>query len=277
MAHRTWFITGCSQGIGRELALELIRRGENVVATARRPETISDLQTMAPDRVWTAQLDVTKSDEVKAAVGGAIARFSKVDVVVNNAGYGLRGAAEEVSDDEFRAILETNLVAPMAICREFMPHLRANGGGHIFQVSTQGAQVAFAGLGAYHASKWGLEGFSEAMAQEVAPFGIGVTIIEPGGVRTEWGGASMQFTKMLSEYDETPFGQRRKQGRAGQPVGDAAKMAVAIADAMDLEKLPLRLPLGSDTIRNVSAAIEARLAEIKSQTEAAATTDACDA
>jgi NAD(P)-dependent dehydrogenase (short-subunit alcohol dehydrogenase family) len=276
MAHRTWFITGCSQGIGRELALELIRRGENVAATARRPETIADLQAMAPDRVWTAALDVTKSDQVKTAVAGAIERFGRVDVVVNNAGYGLRGAAEEVEDDELRAILETNLVAPMAICREFIPHLRANGGGRIFQVSTQGAQVAFAGLGAYHASKWGLEGFSEAMAQEVAPFGIGVTIIEPGGVRTEWGGASMQFTKMLPEYDDTPFGQRRKNGRTGQPTGDAAKMAVAIADAMEMDKLPLRLPLGSDTVRNVSAALESRLAEIQGQAEAAAKTDASD-
>lgn len=274
MANRTWFITGTSQGIGRSLAEALIERGDRVAATARKPETIADLKALAPDRVWTGQLDVNDPVQRERAALDAIAYFGKIDVLVNNAGYGLRGAAEEVTDDELRAILETNLVAPMALCRVFLPHFRQNGGGHIFQISTQGAQVAFAGLGAYHASKWGLEGFSEALAQEVAPFNVGVTLVEPGGVRTEWGGASMQHATPLDAYDETPFGQRRKAGTRGQPIGDSDKMGVAIAEAMDQPKLPLRLPLGSDTVKNVSGAIEARLAEIKSQTERAGKTDA---
>lgn len=276
MPDRTWFITGCSQGLGRELAIELIGRGERVAATARRPETLDELKAMAPDRVWTARLDVTRSDEVKAAVAGAIARFGRIDVLVNNAGYGLRGAAEEVTDDELRAILETNLVAPMAIARELIPHMREQGGGRILQISTQGGQVSFAGLGAYHASKWGLEGFSESLAQEVAPFNIGVTIVEPGGFRTEWGGASMQHTSWNPVYDDTAFGQRRRNGRQGLPAGDPVLMAKAIADAVERGNLPLRLPLGSDTIKNVTSAIESRLAEIRSHAELAATTDASE-
>lgn len=274
MTQRTWFITGTSQGIGRALAEELISRGDRIAATARRPESIEDLKRLAPDQVWTARLDVTDAGQIKDAVAGAMAHFGNVDVLVNNAGYGLRGAAEEVRDAEFRAILETNLVAPMALVREFLPHFRSQGGGHILQISTQGGQTVFAGLGAYHASKWGLEGFSETLAQEVAPFNVGVTIVEPGGVRTEWSGASMQHAKALAAYDDTPFGQRRKSGARGVPVGDANKMAKAIADAMELPSLPLRLPLGSDTIRNVTTAIEARLAEIRSQAEKAALTDA---
>jgi NAD(P)-dependent dehydrogenase (short-subunit alcohol dehydrogenase family) len=276
MPDRAWFITGCSQGLGRELAIELIQRRERVAATARRPETLDELKAMAPDRVWTARLDVTKADEVKAAVAGAIAHFGRIDVLVNNAGYGLRGAAEEVTDDELRAILETNLVAPMAITREFLPHMRAKGGGRILQISTQGGQVSFAGLGAYHASKWGLEGFTEALAQEVAPFNIDVTIVEPGGFRTEWGGASMQHTAWNPVYEDTAFGQRRRNGRSGLPTGDPVLMAKAIANAMERETLPLRLPLGSDTVRNVGGAIESRLNEIRSQAEFAATTDARD-
>jgi NAD(P)-dependent dehydrogenase (short-subunit alcohol dehydrogenase family) len=276
MPDRTWFITGCSQGLGRELAVELINRGQRVAATARRLETLDDLKALAPDRVWTGRLDVTKPDEVKAAISGAIGHFGRIDVLVNNAGYGLRGAAEEVTDDELRAILETNLVAPMAIAREVIPHMRENGGGQILQISTQGGQVSFAGLGAYHASKWGLEGFTESLAQEVAPFNIGVTIVEPGGIRTEWGGASMQHVTPLPYYDETPFGQRRKSGAKGLPAGDAVLMAKAIANAVEQGKLPLRLPLGSDTVRNVGAAIESRLAEIRSQADFAAQTDAVD-
>jgi NAD(P)-dependent dehydrogenase (short-subunit alcohol dehydrogenase family) len=276
MPNRTWFITGCSQGLGRDLAIELINRGERVAATARRPETLDELKALAPDRVWTGRLDVTKADEVKAAVADSIAHFDRIDVLVNNAGYGLRGAAEEVTDDELRAILETNLVAPMAIAREFIPHMRENGGGHILQISTQGGQVSFAGLGAYHASKWGLEGFTEALAQEVAPFKIGVTIVEPGGFRTEWGGASMQHTAWNPVYEETQFGQRRRNGRGGLPIGDPVLMAKAIANAMEQDSLPLRLPLGSDTVRYVSAALESRLNEIRSQAEVAAETDAKD-
>jgi NAD(P)-dependent dehydrogenase (short-subunit alcohol dehydrogenase family) len=274
MPDRTWFITGCSQGIGRSLVLELIRRGDNVAATARNPQSLKDLVEQAPDRVWAARLDVTNSEQRDAAVRGAIERFGRIDVLVNNAGYGLRGAAEEVTDHEFRAILETNLVAPMALVRAFLPHFREKGGGHILQVSTQGAQTAFGGLGAYHASKWGLEGYTEALAQEVGGFNVTVTMVEPGGVRTEWGGASMQHAKPMEVYDDTPFGQRRKSGVRGQPTGDPDKMAKAMADAVERGFFPMRLLLGSDTIRNVRANLDKRMAELDDQEQLAAETDA---
>ena len=279
MTSGAWFITGASQGLGRSLVEALLKRGERVAATARRPDSLRELAAAHPDTLWLAPLDVTSPDQISAAVAGAIDRFGRVAVLVNNAGYGLRGAAEEVSDDELWRILETNLVGPMALVRAFLPHFREQGGGQIFQVSTQGGQVAFAALGAYHASKWGLEGYTEALAQEVAAFKVGVTIVEPGGIRTAWGGASMQHATPLAAYDETIVGERRRAttgpGRR-LPTGDPDKMAEAIIEAMDHPPLPLRLFLGSDTIRNVRAGLESRLAELTAQADRAGQTDAAE-
>jgi NAD(P)-dependent dehydrogenase (short-subunit alcohol dehydrogenase family) len=177
---KTWFITGTSSGIGRLLTEQLLARGDRVAATLRRPEALDALKASAGDRLWLGRLDVTDLDQVRTTVDAAFAELGEIDVVVNNAGYGVFAAVEEASDEQVRRVIDTNLIGSIDVIRATLPHLRAQGHGRIVQVSTAGGQTTYPNFSYYHASKWGIEGFCETIAPEIAPFGIGMTIVEPG-------------------------------------------------------------------------------------------------
>ena len=204
MASRTWLITGVSSGFGRQLTEQLLHRGDQVVGTVRRPDTVADLAERYPVRFNAELLDVTDTDAVRKLVDRKFEQLRRIDVVISNAGYGLFGAAEELTDEQVEHIIATNLAGPIQLIRASLPHLRTQGGGRIIQISTYGGQVAFPGNSLYHATKWGIEGFVESVAQEVAPFGIGMTIVEPGGARTEFRYGSAHVATPLSAYEGNP-------------------------------------------------------------------------
>lgn len=275
MTTRTWFITGISSGFGRHMTCQLLERGDRVAGTVRRDGTVNDLKGKYGERLWTAHLDVTDVREIRTAVGRAFAELGRVDVIVNNAGYGLFGAAEEVTDDQIDHVIATNLTGSIQVIRAALPHLRAQGGGRIIQISTYGGQAALPGGSMYHATKWGIEGFTEAVGQEVAPFGIGVTIVEPGGARTEFRYGSSVLGPRLGAYDATPAAAIRAviEGRAAVPPGDPAKMAAAIIDSVNREPAPSRIVLGSDSYDIIRKSLAARLAVIEEQQDTAGLTD----
>jgi NAD(P)-dependent dehydrogenase (short-subunit alcohol dehydrogenase family) len=271
---KTWFITGTSTGLGRILTQQLLDRGDRVAATLRRTDALDDLRAEHGDRLWVAQLDVTDTDAVRAVVDRAFADLGRIDVVVSNAGYGLFAAVEEPTDEQIRRQLETNVLGSMAVFRAALPHLRAQGGGRILQVSSAGGQTTYPNFGFYHASKWGIEGFAETVAQEVAPFGIGVTIVEPGATGTNFG-TGLQTAPPLDAYDATPAGDVRRalaSGAFGIP-GDAQKVVRAMIASADGPEAPLRLALGPDTYRDVRASLVSRLAELDGQEELARSTE----
>jgi len=254
---KTWFITGTSRGFGREWTLAALKRGDQVAATARHIESLDDVVAEFGDRILSLTLDVNDRAADFAAVKAAHDRFGRLDVIVNNAGYGLFGAIEEVNEAEARAQIETNLFGALWVTQAALPYLRAQGSGHILQVSSVGGIGAFSGLGLYHASKWGLEGFSEALSQEVAKFGIHVTIIEPGGFTTDWGGSSSKHAAVLPAYADIP--QVRESWTATIKYGDPAATSQAILKVVDSEHPPLRLLLGAFGIQLVSQIYEQRL------------------
>ena len=275
MTQRTWLITGVSSGFGRHLTEQLLARGDRVVGTVRNTDTVADLVTSYPDLFRAEVLDVTDTAAIRDVVDRTFADLGRVDVVVSNAGYGLFGAGEEYTDDQIRHIIDTNLVGSIQLIRAALPHLRAQGGGRIIQLSSYGGQVAFPGSSMYHATKWGIEGFTEAVAAEVAPFNIGVTIVEPGGARTEFRYGSAQIAPPMAAYDNTPAHAFRSMldPTQAQAPGDPAKMAAAIIDSVDSEHAPLRLLLGSDAYQRTHQVIAGRLAALEAQKALAATTD----
>jgi NAD(P)-dependent dehydrogenase (short-subunit alcohol dehydrogenase family) len=200
---KTWFITGTSSGFGRLLTEQLLERGDRVAATLRRPEALDDLRQRFGEQLWTAQLDVTDTPAVYDVVGRAFDELGRIDVVVNNAGYGLFCAVEEAGDDQIRDIINTNVIGSMQVIRAALPNLRAQGGGRILQVSSAGGQTTYPNFSYYHASKWAIEGFAETIAREIAPFGIGLTIIEPGATGTSFA-SSLVTAPLIPEYDSTP-------------------------------------------------------------------------
>src|SRR5271170_5441222 len=200
MATKIWFITGSSRGFGREWAEVALARGDKVAATARHPGTLEQLVETYGDDVLPLPLDVTDRAAAFDAVAQAHEHFGRLDVIVNNAGYGLFGAIEEVTEEQAWAQIETNLFGALWVTQAALPYLREQRSGHFIQVSSIGGVVAFAGIGMYHASKWGLEGFSEALALEVAEFGINVTLVEPGGFDTDWGGSSAVRADPMEPY-----------------------------------------------------------------------------
>jgi NAD(P)-dependent dehydrogenase (short-subunit alcohol dehydrogenase family) len=220
---KTWFITGTSRGFGREWAIAALDRGDQVAATARNPGTLADLVTKYGDAIVPVKLDVTDRQAAFAAVRQAHERFGRLDVVVNNAGYGQFGMVEEISEAEIRAQLETNVLGALWVTQAALPFLREQGGGHIIQVSSIGGVSAFMNTGAYHASKWALEGFSQSLSQEVAGFGIKVTLIEPTGYSTDWSGSSARHATPLPAYDHIRDAAATARGpavhRARQPGG----------------------------------------------------------
>lgn len=242
---RTWFITGASRGFGRVWTEAALGRGDTVAATVRDRSTLTDLADKFPDTLLVLDLDVTDRPAVFAAVAQAHQRFGRLDVIVNNAGYGLFGAIEEVSEQQARAQIETNLFGALWVTQATLPILRAQRGGHVLQVSSIGGVAAFPLLGLYHASKWGLEGFSESLAAEVAPLGIRVTIIEPGPYGTDWSGSSAVHGDPIDAYDGVRAARRAQAASAARAPGDPNATAEAVLAVVEADDPPLRLFLGS--------------------------------
>ena len=259
----TWFITGTSSGFGRAFAEHAIARGHNVVATARRLDALADLVAQAPDRVLALELDVVAEGAAERAVAAAIGRFGRLDVVINNAGYGVVGALEETPDAELRAIMDTNFFGAMAVMRAALPVLREQRGGAIVNISSLGGQLSFAGFSAYSASKFALEGASEALAQEVAPFGVKVLVVEPGQFRTQLAGAGMRHMPVMEAYAPVvgPMREFAHTMHATQ-AGDPRKAAAAIEHALAASNTPLRLQLGGDSVDAVRGHAQALLADM---------------
>jgi len=254
---KTWFITGASRGFGRIWAEAALARGDRVAATARRPESLQPLLDTYGDSVLALRLDVTDRVAVTAAVRKAVDAFGHLDVVVNNAGYGLFGMIEESTEEQARAQLDTNLLGPLWVVQAALPFLRASGSGHILQVSSIGGLAAFPTLGLYNASKWALEGMSEALAQEVGPLGIHVTIVEPGPYGTDWSGTSAVHTDPIAAYE--PIRAARRAGAAARAPHDPQATADVILELADTDEPPLRLFLGDYPYPVVEAAYRQRL------------------
>ena len=275
MVHRTWFITGVSSGFGRELTRQLLERGDRVVGTVRDTGKVADLREQYPETFRAEELDVTDTAAIRTVIKRAFAQLGRIDVIISNAGYGLFGAAEELSDAQVEHIVATNLLGPIQLIRAVLPHLRAQGGGRVIQISSYGGQVAFPGISMYHATKWGIEGFVESVAQEVASFGIGMTLVEPGGARTEFRYGSAQVAALMPIYDETPAHSfvRMLDPKNGLAPGDPARMAARIIESVDVEPAPLRMVLGSQALESTLTTLRKRLVTIEAQTALAASTD----
>jgi NAD(P)-dependent dehydrogenase (short-subunit alcohol dehydrogenase family) len=257
MANKTWFITGTSRGFGREWATAALERGDRVTGTARDPGTLDDLKEKYGEALLPMALDVTDRPAVFDAVRQAHQHFGRLDVVVNNAGYGQFGMVEELSEEEARAQIETNLFGALWVTQAALPFLREQGSGHFLQVSSIGGISAFPGIGMYHASKWGLEGISQALAAEVKDFGIKVTLIEPGGFSTDWGGSSARHADALDVY--APMHAASRERRAGNTPGDPESSAEAVLRIVDADEPPLRAFLGSAPLGIAERDYESRL------------------
>ena len=255
---RTWFITGSSTGFGRLLAEEVLKAGDNVVATARKVEQVSDLEQKYPNNALALLLDVTKQEQVDAAVAKTLERFGRVDVLVNNAGYGVAGAIEEVSEAELEPMYATNVFGLLRVTRAFLPQLRKQKRGHILNLSSIGGLTAGPGWGTYQSTKFAVEGLSEALAQEIGPLGIKLTIVEPGPFRTDFLGRSgVAAAKKIDEYDTTAGNARRYQSEQdGKQPGDPLKAVHAMMQVVDSPNPPLRLLLGAGALRRVRAKLD---------------------
>jgi NAD(P)-dependent dehydrogenase (short-subunit alcohol dehydrogenase family) len=262
-ALKTWFITGASSGFGMEFARFALERGDNVVATARGIAKLQTLARWAPERLLVQKMDVTMNTEIRAAVDAAVGRFGRIDYLFNNAGYGVIGTFEETSEAELRAQMETNFFGAMAVTRAVLPTLRSQHSGAIVNISSMGGQMSFGGVGAYSASKFALEGMSEALAQEVAPFGIKVLVVEPGAFRTEFGGSALRYMPVMDAYREYLNGTREfMKGIHGMQAGDPAKAARAVVLALEADRTPLRLQLGADSVNAVRTHAEQLLEDL---------------
>jgi NAD(P)-dependent dehydrogenase (short-subunit alcohol dehydrogenase family) len=259
MTEKVWFITGASRGFGREWAIAALERGDKVAATARDTATLDDLADTYGDAFLALRLDVNDREADFAAVKQAHDRFGRLDVVVNNAGYGQFGFIEELSEAEARGQIETNVFGALWVTQAALPFLRAQRSGHIIQVSSIGGITAFPLVGIYHASKWALEGFSQSLAQEVAPWGIHVTLIEPGGFSTDWAGSSAKHTTPLPDYDEAREAAQRARAARTSKSGDPKASAAAVLKIVDAEKPPLRVFFGELPLTLAKADYESRL------------------
>jgi NAD(P)-dependent dehydrogenase (short-subunit alcohol dehydrogenase family) len=275
MPPRTWFITGVSSGFGRHLTDQLLKRGDRVIGTVRDVSKVADLLERHPQTFHAEVLEMTDREAIRDVIDRSFARHGRIDVIISNADYGLFGAAEELTDAEVQAIVATNLVGPIQLIRTALPHLRAQGGGRVIQISSFGGQVAYPGNSMYHATKWGIEGFVESVAQEVISFGIGMTIVEPGGARTEFRYGGARVAQLLPVYDQTPAHAflRMLDPKNGLAPGDPARMAAGLIESVDTEPAPLRMVLGSQALEGTLATLRKRVADFEQQTELAASTD----
>jgi NAD(P)-dependent dehydrogenase (short-subunit alcohol dehydrogenase family) len=274
---RVWLVTGTSTGFGRAIAEAVVDKGDRLVAAVRRPETMEDLRSRDPDRVRVAQCDVTDSDSVRAAVETAVSEFGRLDFVVNNAGYGLLAGIEDASDEEIRKQIEVNLFGVFAVTRAALPVFRRQKSGHFFVMSSVAGQLGAPALAYYDASKFGVEGFAEALAAEASPINVKVTIIQPGNFRTNWAGASMVRSQPLPEYKPAidPIVQQFADLDGKQP-GDPAKAAQVILRMADEPEPPLRLVLGGDALELIDMKLDTYAAERKAWEHVTNETDFTD-
>jgi NAD(P)-dependent dehydrogenase (short-subunit alcohol dehydrogenase family) len=257
---KTWFITGASKGFGREWTEAALKRGDNVAGTARNLGDLDDLVDNYGDAFLPIQLDVTDHDADFAAVREAAEHFGQLDVVINNAGYGHFGMIEELSEDDIRSQMETNFFGALWVTQAALPIMREQGSGHIIQVSSIGGISAFPTVGAYHASKWALEGFSQSLSQEVAGFGINVTLIEPGGYSTDWSGPSAKHSEQNPDYSGVREAAQNRRSAAASP-GDPTATRQAILKVVDADEPPLRIFFGEVPLGIATDDYESRLAE----------------
>ncbi|WKZ94843.1 SDR family oxidoreductase (plasmid) [Chimaeribacter arupi] len=257
---KTWLITGASSGLGRLMCENLLARGDRVVASVRREAALEDMRVQYGDNLQVVVLDISKTATIRPLVEAAFAQAGRIDVVVSNAAYGLFGAAEELDDRQIERQIATNLTGSIQLIRAVIPFMRQQGGGRIVQVSSEGGQIAYPGFSVYHATKWGIEGFVEAVRQEVAAFGIDFLLVEPGPTATQFG-AGLDIADALPVYRETAAGKLRAALMSGEFAikGDAQKCVTAIITAADAAGPLLRLPLGSTAYDNIDAALQMRL------------------
>ena len=253
---KIWFITGSSRGLGRAITEAVLRAGDRVVATARNPRQLDDLVAEYGAAVYPVKLDVTDNQQVEHAVTAAVAHFGRLDVVVNNAGYGDLASVEDVTLDDFKAQIDTNFYGVVHVSKAVVPVLRAQGSGHIFQVSSLGGRIGMAGLAAYQSAKWAVGGFSTVLAQEVNPLGVQVTVLEPGGMRTDWSGASMTIPPISAPYQQSVGALVELLNSPGiLPTGPARVAEIVLELALNKDA-PLRLLIGSDAVRYAAKAAE---------------------
>jgi NAD(P)-dependent dehydrogenase (short-subunit alcohol dehydrogenase family) len=255
---KIWFITGSARGLGRAITEAALSAGGSVIATARKPEQLKELVETYGDRVFPVALDVTKNDDVLKAVEAGHAKFGRIDVVVNNAGYGDTAAVEDVTVEDFRAQIDTNFLGVVYVTKAVLPILRQQGSGHIFQVSSLGGRIGAVGLSAYQSAKWAVGGFSTVLAQEVAPLGIKVTVLEPGGMKTDWAGSSMTIPPISEPYQQTvgKFAEMLRS-HSGQEPSEPAKVADLVLKLVDRPDAPVRLLVGPDAVEYASKAADA--------------------
>ena len=270
---KTWLITGVSSGFGYEMTKQLLDKGDTVIGTVRSKNKVEEFISKYPETFDCRILDVTDVPAVHTVVDDAFAKHGKIDVIVSNAGYGLFGAAEELTDDEVNHIIATNLTGSIMLIRSALPYLRKQESGNIIQISSYGGQVAYAANSMYHATKFGIEGFCESVAQEVAKYNIKMTIVEPGGARTEFRYGSAKVAKLTPEYDHVHGFLNMLDPAKGLAPGDPAKMAARIIESVDKPDTSLHMVLGSQALKATIERLEERVAVYKTQTETAASTD----
>lgn len=271
----SWLVTGASQGLGKALVAEVLSRGEAVVATVRDAESVRDLLDCYPELLTVVAADLRDPGAVEQIADAAALRFGSPDVLVNNAGRGIVGAAEEVSLAQLRELMELNFFAAAGLTRAVLPGMRERGGGTIIQLSSQGGRLSFPGVGAYSASKFALEGWSEALAGEVAPFGVRVMLVEPSRFRTGFNTShSLGMAKALDVYEQVLGAIRADMRNAdGIQEGDPARAAVILADLAHADDVPLRLPLGAEAVERITAAYEQGLAGVAAWAQVARSAD----
>jgi NAD(P)-dependent dehydrogenase (short-subunit alcohol dehydrogenase family) len=264
-ASKVWLVTGSSRGLGRAIVESALVAGHRVVATARKPEQLQELAKRYGDKIRAVALNVTDSEAAIRTVHNTVEAFGRLDVLVNNAGYGDTASVEDVSLDDFKAQIDTNFYGVVYVTKAALPVMRTQGFGNIFQISSVGGRIGAPGLAAYQSAKWAVGGFSTVLAQEVAPLGIKVTVIEPGGMRTDWAGPSMNIPPVSKPYEQTvgAFAQMIRDFSGKEPT-DPAKVAQVILKLADMAEPPLRLLIGSDAVKYAAAAAK-QLAESDAQ------------
>ena len=273
MERRTWLVTGSSRGLGRAIAEAVLASGDRLVATARDPRTLESIVAKHGDRAMAVALDVTRPADARAAVAAAMERFGRIDVLVNNAGYANSAAIEDIDEHDFREQLETNFFGVFHMTRAVLPVMRSQRAGHIIQISSIGGRLGSPGLGAYQSAKWAVEGMTEVLVREVAPLGIKATLVEPGGLRTDWAGSSMQTREPSEPYRATVgavMGQPRENATMR---GDPARAAQAILEIASVPEPPLRLLLGTDAVFLADLVAKRRAAEDSQWKHLSVTTD----